>query len=128
VIVVADSSPLIVLVNIGRIEILPALFHEVFIPPKISAELTDPKRPQAVRNFIQTRRPWLHVHSPAVLESIPELHEGERAAISLATELKGGPFAHRRNRQSFGRTCASSADYWNNWRFAARRRTGACSI
>lgn len=36
-IVVADSSPLIVLVNIGHIEILPALFHEVFIPPQIAA-------------------------------------------------------------------------------------------
>lgn len=40
-IVVADSSPLIVLVNIGHIEILSALFGEVFIPPQIAAELSE---------------------------------------------------------------------------------------
>ena len=31
---------------------------------------------------------WLKVQAPAVIESIPEIHEGEQAAISLATELK----------------------------------------
>jgi predicted nucleic acid-binding protein len=51
-IVVADSSPLIVLVNIGHVQILPTLFQEVFIPPQIAAELADPKRPQGVRDFI----------------------------------------------------------------------------
>jgi predicted nucleic acid-binding protein len=51
-IVVADSSPLIVLVNIGHVEILPALFREVVIPPQIAAELSDARRSQAVRDFI----------------------------------------------------------------------------
>ena len=31
---------------------------------------------------------WLKVQAPAVIESIPEIREGEQAAISLATELK----------------------------------------
>lgn len=87
-IVVADSSPLIVLVNIGHIQILPALFREVFIPPQIASELTDPRRPQGVRDFINGKPLWLRVQAPASIEQIPELHEGERAAISLAGELK----------------------------------------
>jgi predicted nucleic acid-binding protein len=87
-IVVADSSPLIVLVNIGQIQILPALFATVIIPPQIAAELSDGKRPQPVRDFITVRPGWLTVQAPAVIESIPEIHEGEQAAISLATELQ----------------------------------------
>ena len=87
-IVVADSSPLIVLVNIGCIRILPELFGEVVIPPQIAAELADANRPQAVRDFIGAKPPWLHVRAPISVEPIPELHEGERAAISLASELK----------------------------------------
>lgn len=89
-IVVADSSPLITLVNIGHAGILQTLFHEVVIPPQIAAELAAAKRPQAVRNFIVDRPSWLRVQAPAVVEPIPGLHEGERAAISLAGELKAG--------------------------------------
>ena len=87
-IVVADSSPLIVLVNIGHVQILPTLFREVFIPPQIAAELADPKRPQVVQDFVNAKPPWLRIQAPANVEQIPELHEGECAAISLATELK----------------------------------------
>lgn len=86
-IVVADSSPLVVLVNIGHIQTLPALFREVFIPPQIAAELADSRRSQAVRDFIREAPPWLRVQAPRRMESIPELHEGECAAISLASEL-----------------------------------------
>ena len=87
-IVVADSSPLVVLVNIGHVRILPALFREVVIPPQIAAELADARRPQPVRDFIADRPSWLCVRTPACVELIPDLHEGERAAISLASELK----------------------------------------
>ncbi len=87
-IVVADSSPLIVLVNVGHIQILPALFREVGIPPQIAAELADAKRPQPVQDFIREQPGWLRVQAPASAELIPELHEGESAAISLARELQ----------------------------------------
>ena len=87
-IVVADSSPLVVLVNIGQIQIHPALFATVIIPPQIAVELSDGKRPPPVRDFMAARPDWLKVQAPAVIEFIPELHEGEQAAISLATELK----------------------------------------
>lgn len=87
-IVVADSSPLIVLVKIGHIAILPALFGEVFIPPQIAAELSNEKGSQPVQDFIAEKPKWLRVQAPANLEAIPEIHEGESAAISLASELK----------------------------------------
>ena len=87
-IVVADSSPLIVLVNNGHIQIRPALFQEVVIPPQIAAELSHFNRPQMVRDFIHAKPVWLRVQAPASVEFIPELHEGECAAISLARELR----------------------------------------
>ncbi len=33
--VVADSSPLIVLINIGHIDVLPGLFGQVIVPPQV---------------------------------------------------------------------------------------------
>ena len=43
-IVVADSSPLIALINIGHVDVLPQLFGQVIIPPEISVELNAPNR------------------------------------------------------------------------------------
>ena len=50
-IVVADGLPLILLVNSGQIQILPALFDAVIIPPQIAAELSDGECPQPVREM-----------------------------------------------------------------------------
>src|SRR3954468_16457477 len=106
-IVVADSSPVVVLVKIEHVQILSSLFQEVFIPPQIAAELSHPKRPAAVRDFMKAKPPWLRIQAPANVEQIPELHEGECAAISLAVELnadllliderQGRSAAHARN-------------------------------
>lgn len=85
--VVADSSPLIVLLNIGHIDVLPTLFGQVIVPPEISAELRRSSRPQNVRDFVASHPSWLVERTPAVVEPIPALHAGERAAISLAREL-----------------------------------------
>jgi predicted nucleic acid-binding protein len=49
--VIADSSPLIVLVNIGHIGVLPKLFGEVVIPPAVASEIAAPARPEVVREF-----------------------------------------------------------------------------
>jgi predicted nucleic acid-binding protein len=87
-IVVADSSPLIVLVGIGQIEVLPRLFGEVVIPPEVLKELALPNRSNAVREFVTGRPAWLLQRAPAMLAAIPALHAGELAAISLAEELK----------------------------------------
>ena len=86
--VVADSSPIILLIIIGQIEVLPKLFKQVVIPPEVSAELLHSKRPQAVLDFMTSCPGWLLERVPAALEPIAGLHAGEIAAISLAKELK----------------------------------------
>lgn len=86
--VIADSSPLIALVNIDQIGLLPTLFGDVAIPRQVANELGSSKRPQIVRDFFATLPTWLHVRSPSMIESIPLLQPAESAAISLAMELK----------------------------------------
>jgi predicted nucleic acid-binding protein len=86
--VVADSSPLVILVNIGQISVLPTLFGEVAIPSQVAAELRANNRPVAVREFIATGPRWLVERTPKAIEPIAALHAGELAAISLARELK----------------------------------------
>jgi predicted nucleic acid-binding protein len=85
--VIADSSPLIVLANIGALHVLPSLFREVTIPPQVAAELALPNRPQVVREFISSPPAWLNIRGPSLGERIPHLQEGEIAAINLAREL-----------------------------------------
>ena len=86
--VVADSSPLIVMINIGHIDVLPTLFGQVIIPPEVSAELHQSNRPRVVQDFVASCPAWLLERAPAAIEPIPALHAGELAAISLAQELR----------------------------------------
>lgn len=41
-IVVADTSPLVALINIHHVEVLPRLFGAVLIPPAVLTELAAP--------------------------------------------------------------------------------------
>jgi len=85
--VIADSSPLIALVNIGHVEVLPKLFGQVVIPPAVASEIFAASRPQAVRDFAAALPGWLTVQAPRSAEPIPELHPGESEALTLAIEL-----------------------------------------
>ncbi len=85
--VIADSSPLIVLTHVGHVEILPRLFGGVTAPPQVAEELASGNRPQVVRDFIATKPAWLTIRQPARNDPIPLLHAGESAAIHLAKEL-----------------------------------------
>ena len=86
--VVADSSPLIVLVNIAHIDVLPKLFGHIVIPPAVDRELLNNRRPELVRNYFSNKPAWLTVQSPVNARPIPQLHQGEIEALSLAIELK----------------------------------------
>ena len=86
--VIADASPVIVLVNTGYVEVLPRLFGRVIVPPEVMDELGRPNRPAAVREFMSRRPDWMEVRAPAAASSIANLHAGETAAIQLATELR----------------------------------------
>lgn len=87
-IVIADTSPLIVLVNIDCVDALAKLFGQVVIPPAVARELIMPSRPQRVRDFFATAPSWLKIRSPSTSLTIPGLHPGEIEAISLAEELR----------------------------------------
>jgi len=86
-IVVADSSPLIVLLQIGHLEVLPKLFGQIVIPPAVAEELHSHQRAQLVRDYFSTGPPWLSVREPASIQPIPGLHLGEIEALNLAIEL-----------------------------------------
>jgi predicted nucleic acid-binding protein len=87
VIIVADSSPLIVLQAIDLIRLLPELFGEVVVPPEVLSELSAPARTEAVRRFSAAPPAWLKVRAPRKAASYIGLHAGEAAAIELAREV-----------------------------------------
>ena len=64
VIVVSNTSPLNYLTLIERIDILPALFGTVLVPPSLTRELAHELAPQAVRSWIVNAPPWLEVRDP----------------------------------------------------------------
>lgn len=85
--IVSDSSPLNILTSIRQVDILPALFERVMVPPEVLTELRHPHAPEAVRRFVEVPPAWLVVQAPKLLLPLHRLDPGERAAISLAVEL-----------------------------------------
>ncbi|HEX8341669.1 MAG TPA: hypothetical protein VF624_12225 [Tepidisphaeraceae bacterium] len=86
-IVVADASPFVALVKIGHADVLPRMFGNVVIPPEVRDELQRTTQAQAVQRFAASAPAWLIVKEAPVVEYIPGLDAGERAAISLARSL-----------------------------------------
>lgn len=85
--VVADSSPINILIRIELVDLLPRLFGSVLIPPEVKAELSHVRTPNAVRAFALSLPSWIEVRTARHIETIPPLDAGEEAAISLAREL-----------------------------------------
>jgi hypothetical protein len=78
--VVSDSSPLIALSRIGRLDLLQRLFGTVTIPPAVAREVFAAQDPP----------PWLHVVAPSTgAEGVASatLGAGELEAIRLAADL-----------------------------------------
>jgi hypothetical protein len=80
--IVSNASPLIAFAAIDRLQLLPALFESVIMPPAVALE---------TRRAIPVAPPWLFVQDlkhpmpPVVLRR--RLGDGEREAIALAAEL-----------------------------------------
>jgi len=89
--VIADTSPINYLVQMGEIEILPKLYGSILIPPSVRNELQHPRAPEAVRRWINQPPEWLQVRASSLtpdselLEA--DIEVGERDAILLAQEL-----------------------------------------
>jgi predicted nucleic acid-binding protein len=85
--VVADSSPVNVLIRIGHIDVLPTLFERVVIPGEVAKELSHAKTPQVVKEFIARPPRWFDIREPKHFEALHGIDPGEQAAICLAKEL-----------------------------------------
>ena len=85
-IVVADTSPINYLVQIGHANILRELFARVLIPPAVVAELAHLGAPEAVRRWALNITPGIEVVSPQITFRISGLDPGESDAINLAME------------------------------------------
>lgn len=89
--IVSNTSPIINLACIGRLDLLPALFGEITIPDAVFHEIaiTHPDAPGAsdVRTASWIRR-YAVVNRPLVAVLRLELDPGEAEAIACATETK----------------------------------------
>jgi predicted nucleic acid-binding protein len=86
-IVVSDSSPVIALARIGRLELLPKLYQQVLIPASVYRELQHPHRrfPLDPDSW-----PWLVVRPVQDIGRVARLGQldpGEAEAIILAVEV-----------------------------------------
>lgn len=87
-IVVSNASPLQYLVLIDAVHVLEQLFGEVLRPPAVETELTRPRTPAAVVDWLQASPKWLKVQAPTISDPSLEVHAGEAEAILLAKELE----------------------------------------
>ncbi|WP_337176869.1 hypothetical protein [Paludisphaera sp.] len=86
--VVCDASPLRYLILIGLGDCLPVLFRRILVPPAVLAELTRPRTPAAVRDWLVDRPTWLEESTPGAPIEADGLGLGEREAIALAVEAR----------------------------------------
>jgi len=85
-IVVSETSVFIILSKLNCLDILPAIFGNVFIPPEVESELTNSKYDTV--DILAGTTNCLHVQSPIDIVVFNGLNPGETAAIALAQELK----------------------------------------
>ena len=87
--VVADTSPIRYLVQVGQIELLPRLFEEIFLSSVVADELRHPSAPPVVRDWMQRHPAWLEVMPVADVDdpSLEALDRDERSAIALGLSL-----------------------------------------
>jgi predicted nucleic acid-binding protein len=89
VIVVADTSPLNYLIQLGQAVLLNELYGQVLVPEAVARELAHAAAPEIVRSWIGSPPAWLTIVAVRDRDlSLPfQLGEGESEAISLALEL-----------------------------------------
>ena len=92
-IVVSDTTPLISMLKINRLELLEKLYGSVLIPKAVFNELTSNENYQAEADtifqskFIE-RREVLNTQAVKILQTLTTLDLGESEAIILSQEVK----------------------------------------
>lgn len=86
--VIVNSTPLIVLCNVGKLEILRALYTEITIPEAVFAEVT--KKEDSACQIVKKSLDWIRVErilSPSDKKMYQaKLHDGEVEVMILAQE------------------------------------------
>jgi predicted nucleic acid-binding protein len=88
--VVADTTPLRYLIEIGYGHLLPRLFTKVWIPGTVAGELRHQRAPNVVRQWAEQLPSWIEVRrvdGPPSAHELTGLDRGEWEAIELAREL-----------------------------------------
>ena len=91
-IVISDTTPIITLIKINRIDLLEKLFGEVFIPEAVFRELTtntafaDEAEIVKASSFLKIKTVQ-NQQSLSILQAVSGLDDGESEAIILAGEL-----------------------------------------
>jgi predicted nucleic acid-binding protein len=88
-IVISDTSPILYLVLIDRIELLPQLYQRIVIPETVRDEMLDAGAPLILRQWMVTPPQWLEVRAvqPSSYAGLERLDPGEKAAIELAQQI-----------------------------------------
>lgn len=88
--VIADTSPIRYLIQIGHVSLLHSLFAAVSIPTEVARELGDLSAPPAVQAWIESPPAWLSVLDAVGNDdpALAALDPGERSAIALGIALK----------------------------------------
>lgn len=92
-IVVSDTTPLISLLKINRLDLLKKLFGDILIPQAVFDELTDDERFRLEADQIREKKfivvkPVNNPESTNILKRATGLDQGESEAIVLTDELK----------------------------------------
>lgn len=87
-IVVADTTPLNYLIQIGEVDVLPELYKSVLIPEQVHREMQRAKAPAKVRDWAQKLPAWCEVRrvEQRNTSGLEGIDAGEREAILLAIE------------------------------------------
>jgi hypothetical protein len=85
-IVVSDTSILIVLSQMRQLSLLPLLFEEIAIPEVVRIEYE--MRPEQDGFVELSKLPWITIHDINRVNQRPDLGKGEAAAIELALEIE----------------------------------------
>jgi predicted nucleic acid-binding protein len=88
--VIADTSPVRYLVQIGQIDLLERLFEKIMLPSIVADELRHPSAPPAVQAWMKQLPGWAEVLPAPELDDsmLKPLDPGERSAIALGLSLK----------------------------------------
>jgi predicted nucleic acid-binding protein len=82
---ISNTSPLIYLHRLRRLELLPLLFGKVVVPLQVSQELDVGRT--AGRDVPDLRQPWIEIRRATAAHEYAELGPGESGALDLARSL-----------------------------------------